>query len=515
MSIHLTSKEKQLCDLLLDVVKKNKLTTTLRIAGGWVRDKLLGFNSMDIDITLDNIMGKDFAKLVNDYLREHHLPTHHIGIISKNPEQSKHLETATVHILDFWIDFVNLRSELYSQESRIPSKIVFGTPLEDSLRRDITINALFYNLHQNCVEDFTGKGLKDLHEGIIRTPLKPFQTFIDDPLRILRVIRFSGRFDYHIEPDALVAIHAEPILIAFQNKISKERIGIEILKMVEDTYPLRSLNLLIETPLFPIIFLKCLSKDQLQEIKHLQYQTLHLMTKIDTLLHSEESQMKFELNSISSTHKICCYMATLLTPLIGYLRSRNPNEFDLVTLKEDLPFLIIRDDLKWPSKEAFIIQSIIKGTFHLQLFLSQHPILQNISRKQIGTLIKQLGSTWKLSSIIAYALESMNVDETEPSLKYSQFIHYVHELHLDQAYDIKPLLNGHQIKTCLNLTHNGPLIGFYIEKVIEWQFEHVQGTEEECLLWLKQEHDKKNFSSETRSLPSSPIIRKKSKVTNQ
>lgn len=70
--------------------------------------------------------------------------------------------------------------------------------MEDALRRDITINALFYNIHTHQVEDFTGKGLSDLENGIVRTPLQPVQTFLDDPLRILRVIRFASRFNYKI-----------------------------------------------------------------------------------------------------------------------------------------------------------------------------------------------------------------------------------------------------------------------------------------------------------------------------
>jgi tRNA nucleotidyltransferase (CCA-adding enzyme) len=93
----------------------------------------------------------------------------------------------------------------------------FGTPLEDALRRDITINALFYNVHTRSVEDLTNKvsfvlpeqllplrryvpqGLNDLRNGTIRTPLPPRETFLDDPLRILRCIRFASKFGYNID----------------------------------------------------------------------------------------------------------------------------------------------------------------------------------------------------------------------------------------------------------------------------------------------------------------------------
>lgn len=63
-----------------------------------------------------------------------------------------------------------------------------GTPLEDAERRDLTINSMFYNIQEEKIEDFTGKGLDDLRASIARTPLDPYKTFTDDPLRILRTI---------------------------------------------------------------------------------------------------------------------------------------------------------------------------------------------------------------------------------------------------------------------------------------------------------------------------------------
>jgi tRNA nucleotidyltransferase (CCA-adding enzyme) len=98
--------------------------------------------------------------------------------VARNPDQSKHLETAMVTVLGLDVDLVNLRSEVYADDSRIPSEVVrvvlylcelqpqranpdrlkgFGTPLEDALRRDITINSLFYNVHTHSVEDHTRK----------------------------------------------------------------------------------------------------------------------------------------------------------------------------------------------------------------------------------------------------------------------------------------------------------------------------------------------------------------------
>lgn len=82
----------------------------------------------------------------------------------------------------------------------------FGTPEEDALRRDCTINALFYNLHTSQIEDFTKRGLKDIKLKKIVTPLKPYSTFEDDPLRILRCIRFASRFGFKIDSEVKLAM---------------------------------------------------------------------------------------------------------------------------------------------------------------------------------------------------------------------------------------------------------------------------------------------------------------------
>ena len=121
----------------------------------------------------------------------------HIGKIAANPEQSKNLETATARVLGYDLDFVNLRKEVYEGESRIPV-MSFGTPLEDAQRRDMTVNALFYNVHSQQIEDWTQSGLDDMREGLVRTPMEPETTFTDDPLRILRCVRFASRFHYTI-----------------------------------------------------------------------------------------------------------------------------------------------------------------------------------------------------------------------------------------------------------------------------------------------------------------------------
>ena len=106
-------------------------------------------------------------------------------------------------------------------------EIRIGTPEEDAFRRDLTINALFYNINEGKVEDFTGRGIQDMKDRVARTPLEPFKTFMDDPLRILRVVRFAQRFNLECVQEIEEAAQKEPIVQSFANKLSIERILIE------------------------------------------------------------------------------------------------------------------------------------------------------------------------------------------------------------------------------------------------------------------------------------------------
>ncbi|CAL5229640.1 g13004 [Coccomyxa viridis] len=211
-AIQLTQQEEELFGILLKTLEHQHLNTVLRCAGGWVRDKLLGKDSHDIDIAIDNKLGGEFAEHVNTYLSSQDLETRRIAVIESNPEQSKHLETARMKVAGLELDLVNLRSEQYAdQTSRIPT-MEFGTPEQDALRRDLTINSLFYNINTREVEDFTGKGLDDLLEHrLIRTPLPPSETFRDDPLRVLRAIRFGARFGFRLDEELEQAAASEPV----------------------------------------------------------------------------------------------------------------------------------------------------------------------------------------------------------------------------------------------------------------------------------------------------------------
>lgn len=242
--ITLNDKESQLRQFLLDVSNyigslEGHTKPELRFTGGWVRDKLLGSDSVDIDIGINTMTGFTFGTLMKQYLDEPETRSKwdstvagSLGKIESNPDKSKHLETVTTRIFKLDIDLVNLRKETYVENSRNPL-MEFGTPEEDALRRDATVNALFYNLSTNSVEDLTGRGLIDMERKVLKTPLSPLQTFRDDPLRVLRAIRFASRLNYAIDAEDEKAMSDSSIKDSLKLKISRERVGAEVTKMLK------------------------------------------------------------------------------------------------------------------------------------------------------------------------------------------------------------------------------------------------------------------------------------------
>lgn len=300
IQIDLTEEERELFELLRQVTSECGMKSTLRVAGGWVRDKILASKDflkdqrkidlfddgsvvvgpvdegegemdritskfkgekdfsvtvpVDIDIALDDKLGREFADELNQWLSDHGRETHSVGVVLKNPEKSKHLETATMRINNYWIDFVNLRAEEYTSDSRIPDLMRIGTAEEDAFRRDLTINSLFYNINDGVVEDMTGRGLEDLKKGIVATPLPPLTTLLDDPLRVLRSVRFAARLRFGMDETLTEAAADERVKMALEQKVSRERVGSEVDLMLKSRDPVGAMRLLINLGLIETVF---------------------------------------------------------------------------------------------------------------------------------------------------------------------------------------------------------------------------------------------------------------------
>ncbi len=209
------------------------------VIGGFVRDLLLENPSKDIDIVVVGD-GPELAKNVGSILKV------------KKISVFKTYGTAHFRYKDIDVEFVGARKESYKHDSRKPITQL-GTLKDDQNRRDFTINALALSLHPSNFGDLIDpfNGIDDLKKGIIRTPLDPEITYSDDPLRMLRAIRFATRLNFKIEINSLEAILSQSARIEI---ISKERIADELNKIILTKTPSRGFKLLQSTQLLGHIF---------------------------------------------------------------------------------------------------------------------------------------------------------------------------------------------------------------------------------------------------------------------
>lgn len=240
------------------------------VIGGFVRDLIQELPSNDIDIVTVGD-GTSFATRVAQILRV------------KQVSIYKNFGTAHFKYKNLDIEFVGARKESYRNESRNP-ETELGNLYDDQLRRDFTINALALDLSKNnfgeLIDPFNG--ISDLEKGIIKTPTNPKITFSDDPLRMLRAIRFATRLDFSIEISCLEAIKSNHRRLSI---ISRERISEELNKMILSDTPSRAFKLMRSTNLLSIVLpeLENLSGVETIDGKSHKDNFLHTLQVLDNL----------------------------------------------------------------------------------------------------------------------------------------------------------------------------------------------------------------------------------------
>ncbi|XBJ00067.1 hypothetical protein VPH35_020037 [Triticum aestivum] len=465
--IVLTELEQRIFGRLLDVVHHRGLGTQLRVAGGWVRDKLLGKDSTDIDIALDdNMTGVKFCGEITKYYKVIGQELKEPCIIPCNPSQSKHLETARIHlsdISDIWIDFVNLRSEKYAENSRIPT-VEDGTPEEDAFRRDLTINSLFYNINTKSVEDLTGRGLEDLKKGLIVTPLPAKVTFLDDPLR--------------------EAASDEKVKLNLGSKISRERIGQEVDHMMSDKYPVDAMCHIRDLGLFYVVF------------AFPEKTVPPVLNKHDWLCvsHIEAAWNLAQSIGCSDEQRRLCMYSALFTPV------RN-----MVYTKKKVVRYIIGNSLKLNGSDAEAIVQIHAASdkfADLIIFLESNGNLETVkenpndkyleiptdmvARVLAGLLLLGIKDLWRLALLIstlsypeAHSANGSFSQQDELNRRKEIYIRVerlITDLDLDDAWkiDTGPLLDGKDIMGVLGIGE-GPLVRewVHIDVSIPFVSDHI------------------------------------------
>jgi poly(A) polymerase len=240
------------------------------VVGGYVRDFLLGKQVKDTDIVVIG-SGIEFAKKVT------HEFAHTTLILFEN------FGTAMLPLEDRKVEFVGARKESYRKDSRKPL-VEIGTLDDDLLRRDFTVNAMAASLNAPTFGEVADphNGQYDLQAGILRTPLDPALTFDDDPLRIMRVMRFAAQLGFTVEQSVLDAARKMAERLAI---VSQERISDEFLKIISSPKPSIGLQLLYETGVMQVVLpevAQLAGVDQRNEFHHKDVfqHTLQVLDKV-------------------------------------------------------------------------------------------------------------------------------------------------------------------------------------------------------------------------------------------
>lgn len=271
MKINLVqNKNFKLFKIISEVAEKNH--QTVYIVGGYVRDLLMDRKiPTDIDFVTEQsgiTLAEAVAKEINPKLKVSIFKTYGTAMFRHN---------------DLELEFVGARKESYSEDSRKPA-VETGTLEDDQKRRDFTINAMAISLNKEnfgaLIDPFNGR--EDLQNEILRTPLEPNQTYSDDPLRMMRAIRFASTLNFKIEENSLNAIKIEAERIKI---VSMERIMVEFNKIMMSEKPSVGLKLLEETTLLEKILPELTALKGIDEIdgqfhKDNFYHTLEVVDNI-------------------------------------------------------------------------------------------------------------------------------------------------------------------------------------------------------------------------------------------
>lgn len=277
MQINLNqNKNLKLFKLISDVAEKNN--QTVYIVGGYVRDLLMKRQMpTDIDFVTESSgidLAKNIAQEINPKLKVSVFKTYGTAMFKHNG-------------LD--LEFVGARKESYSEDSRKPS-VETGTLEDDQKRRDFTINAMAISLNKKnfgeLIDPFHGQ--EDLQNKILRTPLEPVQTYSDDPLRMMRAVRFASTLNFKIEENSLNAIKQEAERIKI---VSMERIMVEFNKIMLSEKPSIGLKLLEETGLLKYFLPELMALKGIEEIEGQTHKDnfYHTLEVVDNIAKNTEN----------------------------------------------------------------------------------------------------------------------------------------------------------------------------------------------------------------------------------
>lgn len=384
-----------------------------RIAGGWVRDHLMGLDNNDIDIVVEGTTCDEFGNKILSFDANYS-----IVHLSVNPQETESMPVVRIGIgNDVWFDITELGNGQTIQD--------------DAKRRDFTINALYFNVYTEKVEDYVG-GIEDLQNKKLRMPIDPTQSILEDPRRILRCFRFAARFNFEVDNELLNAIsnHVEN----FEQNASKGRIGLEIVKMLNADNIEIAINLIAKTKMFDAIF---------DPIKSINFDVNAAVRRVENL------RPAFHLKN-----RLVLLLAAI------YMQIYDPTSTKMTLMG-------ILKKLCLPNKTASTAKKWQKAAYSID-----HGI--EINRIEIGRMIIDLGEDWKY---VRYLVENTEFFD-------QQIMEFVTKEKMEDIWKIKPLMNGNELCKCYGVKPDKNTRNL-LEKMINWQILNPDKTKEDYSQYIK------------------------------
>lgn len=454
---------------IFDIIKKGRDAyapgVELRIAGGWVRDRLLGKVSDDIDIAVTGGDGNRIAEAIRkfdlkNYGGKHTKDPYSVSLEKTQPGEKKTsagLRVGSIDINGVKIEFVPMRTESYNEKSRIPEISSTNDPREDVKRRDLTINAIYYNIDTEKIEDYVG-GVGDLEKGILKTPVSPIATLKEDPLRALRALRFlSQMHGFELDNSLVEALKHPETHSAYLDKVAPERARKELEKMILGKRPDEAIRHLFSSGLYLPVFnnnklygFKPIHMDQ--NNPHHQYNLLeHTVNVVKNLNH-----MLLEAN-VPERERLVAVMAAIfhdfgkMDPQIVRPSKSNPNASSYPG-HEDVSAELAAEILKRLGfgGERELVSKIVKehmrphGEMHSPKSISK--FLRDFESMNVGDDMKS--RLWWLTYMhaIADSMSKGGMDyEEEVKGKHGNMKTIEQFIEERAKVGIKPILNGKEI----------------------------------------------------------------------
>lgn len=462
-------------DFLGKLVKGTEFEGKVFLAGGAVRDEIMGKPIKDIDIVVSMPDGgikfaEWITKKTGTYKPEANpVIFQRFGTAKFN---FRGVKSGDVDLSNVDVEVVMTRGEKYKKGSRKP-EVVYADLEDDAFRRDLTVNSLFKDIVTGKIYDLTGKGLQDIKDGVVRTPTDPNQTFKDDPLRMLRAVRFAVKYNWKMPIYMVKALKQNADML---KNISAERIKDELNKILMTDRPDAGLNILVKSGLNKYVVPEldlCVGVKQNEYHKHDVYEHIlevvkntppDLIARLASLFHDIG---KPETKSVDKDGKVHFYgHEDVGAKMAGEIMKR----------------------LKYTNDETASVQIIV--SHHMEL-KSTGKDAEKASDKQLRKFIARLGSD------IVPALKTMhadNISHKDTASMPNQIPNIAKKIeHLkattDNAEKPKLPINGHDIIHTLGIKP-GPELKDLLSAVLDAWYKNPNISKEEALRIVKNEYNK-------------------------